>query len=103
MSFIFLEMLSFYRDSSFEFPVLSGRNFWKNNLVKYLDKYRGVLRAWSNIYNGVLFVEILNFLGSLKIVLWEILQDSQENICVGISLFDKVKLGRSAALLETRL
>ena len=27
----------------------------------------------------------------------------QENICVGISFFDKVKLCRSAALLKTRL
>ena len=29
------------------------------------------------------FAEILNFLGPLKIVLWEISQNSQENICVG--------------------
>ena len=49
------------------------------------------------------FGEILNFLGSLKMVLWEISQNSQENICVGISYFDKVKLNRSAALLKTRL
>ena len=35
-------------------------------------------------------VKILNFLGPLKMVLWEILQNSQENICVGISFFDKV-------------
>ena len=39
--------------------------------------------------------EILNFLGSLKMVLSETSQNSQENICVGISYFDKVKLNRS--------
>ena len=39
--------------------------------------------------------EILNFLGSLKMVLWEISQNSQENICAGIPYFDKVKLNRS--------
>ena len=38
------------------------------------------------------FAEILNFLGPLKMVLWEILQNSQENICVGISFFDKFNL-----------
>ena len=49
------------------------------------------------------FAEIINFLGSLKMVLCEILQNSQENICVGISFFDKVKLGRSAPSLKARL
>ena len=49
------------------------------------------------------FAEILNFLGPLKMVLWEISQNSQENICAGISFFDKVKLCRSAASLKTRL
>ena len=49
------------------------------------------------------FAEILNFLVSLKIVLWEILQNLQENICGGISFFDKVKLCISAATLKTRL
>ena len=34
---------------------------------------------------------------TVKKVLWEISQNSGENICVGISLFDKVKLRRSAA------
>ena len=34
------------------------------------------------------FAEILIFLGSLKMVLGEILQTSQENIFVGISFFD---------------
>ena len=48
------------------------------------------------------FAEILNFLGSLKMVLWEISQNSPENICAGISVFDKVKLCRSAASLKTR-
>ena len=36
-------------------------------------------------------------------VLWDILQNSQENICVGISFFDKVKLCKSAASLKTKL
>ena len=31
------------------------------------------------------------------------MENSQENICVGISFFDKVKLCRSAASLKTRL
>ena len=48
------------------------------------------------------FVEIRNFLGSLKMAFWEILWNSQENICVGIYFFDKVKLCRSAASLKTR-
>ena len=42
------------------------------------------------------FVEILNFFGSLKIVLREISQNSKESIQVGISFFDKVKLCRTA-------
>ena len=46
---------------------------------------------------------MLNFLGPLKMVLREISQNSQENIWVGISFFDKVKLCRSAASLKTRL
>ena len=41
--------------------------------------------------------------GSLKKVFWEISQNSQENICAGISFFDKVKLYRSATSLKTRL
>ena len=49
------------------------------------------------------FAEILNFLGPLKMVLWEILQNSQDKICAGISVFDKVKLSRYAASLKTRL
>ena len=81
MSFIFLEMLSFYRDSSFEFPVLSGRNFWKNNLVKYLDKYRGGLRALSNIYYGT-FATIINGFQALNILvktsIFDVRQCSEE-------------------------
>ena len=76
MSFIFLEMLSFYRDSSFEFPVLSGRNFWKNNLVKYLDKYRGVLRAFgtfARIINGFQALTIL-----VKTSIFDVRQCSEE-------------------------
>ena len=38
------------------------------------------------MYNGIFFAEILNFLGFLKMVLWEIFQNSQEIICVKISL-----------------
>ena len=55
------------------------------------------------MYNGAFFVEIINLLGSLKMVLWEISQNSQENIRVGISFLDKVKLCGSAASLKTRL
>ena len=36
------------------------------------------------------FAEIFNFSGSLKMVLWEISQDPQENICVGISFLIKL-------------
>ena len=43
------------------------------------------------------FAEILNFLSPLKMVLWEIWQNSQDKIFAGISFFDKVKLCRSAA------
>ena len=55
------------------------------------------------MYNGIFFAEILNFLGFLKMVLWEIFQNSQEIICVKISFFDKVKYCRYAASLKTRL
>ena len=36
------------------------------------------------------FAEIVNFIGSLKMVLWEILQNSQENICFRISFSIKL-------------
>ena len=49
------------------------------------------------------YAEILNFLGALKMVLREISQNLQENIWVGISFFDKVKLCSSAASWKTRL
>ena len=49
------------------------------------------------------FAGILNFLGPLKMVLWYISQNSQENICAGTSFFDKVKLCRSAASLKTQV
>ena len=39
---------------------------------------------------------------SLKKVIWEISQNSQENICVGIFFSNKVKLCISAASLKTR-
>ena len=48
-----------------------------------------------------LFADLLNYLGSLKMVLWKIFQNSQENICIRISFFDKVC--RSATLLKARL
>ena len=66
-----------------------------------LAAYRGIFKTWSNIYNGAFFAEILNSLGSLKMVLWEISQNSQEKIYVGISFIDKVELCRSAASLKT--
>ena len=61
--------------------------------------YKDVFRTWSNIYNGFLLRKY--FLGSLKMVLWEISQNSQEKIYVGISFIDKVELCRSAASLKT--
>ena len=50
----------------------------------YLESGRTFSVQWR------FFAEILNFLGSLKMVLREISQNSQENICVGTSFFDKV-------------
>ena len=41
--------------------------------------------------------------GSLKKALWEILQNSQENICAGVSFLIKFELCRSAALVKTSL
>ena len=49
------------------------------------------------------FAKILNFLGPLKMGLWKILQNSQENICVRISFFDNVKLCRSATSLKRQV